>query len=220
MRVNATMSTKIPVGTLAKRSVDVIKKAHSNTLTKTQQEAKLALKNEIKRKLKTTKDNTSNVRSRIYKDSTTKEASMFLFSAASFYDVHRRGKTLKPSKSSYMFLPVYASGKRLRRATFQRLISQLKSQGLLYYKKKGDKLLVFAKVKKGAKGLGSFKRASKQRSGAKSIKSGESVLIAVGIREVRLKKRLDIFEVRQKLMDKIAVETMNESHANLNQLFN
>lgn len=217
---NTKLQTKFPVSQLASKSIKAVKKTHEQSLKNNQNEAKSMLKAEIKKKLKLTKETASNVRSKVYSESDAREASLFIKSAVSYFDTHRKGSLLKPKKGAFLYIPVTAKGKRLKKATFQKMIESLKQQGLIFYKRQGDKLLVFAKVKTGSKSMSFFKRSARERMNKKSIKSGESVLVAIGIKESKLKKRLDVFSVRKKIMDKVANETISQSNVKLDNIYN
>ena len=217
---NTKLQTKFPINQIASKSIKAVKKTHEQSLRNAQNEVKSMLKSEIKKKLKITKETASNIRSKVYNETDTREASLFVKSAVSYYDTHRKGSLLKPKKGSFLYIPVTAKGKRLRKATFQKMIESLKQQGLIFYKRSGDKLLVFAKVKTGSKSMSFFKRSARERLNKKSIKSGEVVLVAIGIKESKLKKRLDVFSIRQKAMDKIAKETITKSNEKLDIIYN
>ena len=75
----------------------------------------------------------------------------------------------------------------------QGVITGLLRSGNAYFIQKNGKVILMAEnIKENTSELRRFKRAERHRSGAKSIKRGEELPIAVLVPVVRLGKRLDL----------------------------
>ena len=109
-------------------------------------------------------------------------------SRVSWLGVHVRGATL----TGKMLIPLTESGKRMGRKAFARVIDTLMRSGNAWFIRKDGKVILMAEnIKENASALTRFKRAERQRTGAKSIKRGQEIPIAVLVPRVTLKRRFD-----------------------------
>ncbi|MBK6629512.1 MAG: hypothetical protein IPG35_18315 [Flavobacteriales bacterium] len=109
-------------------------------------------------------------------------------SRVSWLGVHVRGATL----TGKMLIPLTESGRRMGRKAFARVIDTLIRSGNAWFIRKDGKVILMAEnIKENASALTRFKRAERQRTGAKSIKRGQEIPIAVLVPRVTLKRRFD-----------------------------
>lgn len=122
-------------------------------------------------------------------------------SRVSWLGVHVRGATL----TGRMLIPLTESGRRMGRKAFARVIDTLMRSGNAWFIRKGGKVILMAEnIKENASALTRFKRAERQRTGAKSIKRGQEIPIAVLVPRVTLKRRFDFDGTVRRAMPQLA----------------
>ena len=122
-------------------------------------------------------------------------------SRVSWLGVHVRGATL----TGKMLIPLTESGRRMGRKAFARVIDTLMRSGNAWFIRKDDKVILMAEnIKENASALTRFKRAERQRTGAKSIKRGQEIPIAVLVPRVTLKRRFDFDGTVRRAMPQLA----------------
>ena len=83
--------------------------------------------------------------------------------------------------------------RRIGRKAFARVIDALMRSGNAFFiEKNGRQILMAENIKDNTAELRRFKRAERGRTGAKSIKRGQEIPIAVLVRRVSLRKRFDL----------------------------
>ena len=122
-------------------------------------------------------------------------------SRVSWLGVHVRGATL----TGKMLIPLTESGRRMGRKAFARVIDTLMRSGNAWFIRKGGKVILMAEnIKENTSALTRFKRAERQRTGAKSIKRGQEIPIAVLMPRVTLKRRFDFDGTVRRAMPQLA----------------
>jgi len=122
-------------------------------------------------------------------------------SRVSWLGVHVRGETL----TGKMLIPLTEPGRRMGRKAFARVIDTLMRSGNAYFIRKNGKVILMAEsIKENASALTRFKRAERQRTGAKSIKRGQEIPIAVLVPRVTLKRRFDFDGTVRRAMPQLA----------------
>ena len=122
-------------------------------------------------------------------------------SRVSWLGVHVRGATL----TGRMLIPLTESGRRMGRKAFARVIDTLMRSGNAWFIRKDGKVILMAEnIKENASALTRFKRAERQRTGAKSIKRGQEIPIAVLVPRVTLKRRFDFDGTVRRAMPQLA----------------
>lgn len=92
-----------------------------------------------------------------------------------------------------MLIPLLPEHQRIGRKAFRRVIDGLLRTGNAYFIQNGGKVILMAEViKENQSELRRFKRAERGRTGAKSIKRGTEIPIAVLVPNVTLKRRFDL----------------------------
>ena len=122
-------------------------------------------------------------------------------SRVSWLGVHVRGATL----TGKMLIPLTEPGRRMGRKAFARVIDTLMRSGNAWFIRKDGKVILMAEsIKENASVLTRFKRAERQRTGAKSIKRGQEIPIAVLVPRVTLKRRFDFDGTVRRAMPQLA----------------
>ena len=103
--------------------------------------------------------------------------------------IHVRGGTL----SGRMLIPLLPEHQRMGRKAFRRVIDGLLRTGNAFFIQRNGKAILMAEaIKENTAELRRFKRAERIRTGAKSIKRGTEIPIAVLVPNVTLKRRFDL----------------------------
>lgn len=122
-------------------------------------------------------------------------------SRVSWLGVHVRGATL----TGKMLIPLTESGRRMGRKAFARVIDTLMRSGNAWFIRKDGKVILMAEnIKENASALTRFKRSERQRTGARSIKRGQEIPIAVLVPRVTLKRRFDFDGTVRRAMPQLA----------------
>lgn len=91
-----------------------------------------------------------------------------------------------------MLIPLLPEHQRIGRKAFKRVIEGLMATGNAYFIRQGERVILMAEaIKENASELRRFKRAERARSGAKSIRRGQEIPIAVLVNSVQIKRRFD-----------------------------
>jgi hypothetical protein len=92
-----------------------------------------------------------------------------------------------------MLIPLLPEHQRLGRKAFRRVIDGLMRTGNAFFIQKSGRVILMAEaIRENATELRRFKRAERGRTGAKSIKRGQEIPIAVLVPAVTLRGRLDL----------------------------
>ena len=129
------------------------------------------------------------LRAKVYDRNPDKLPALFIGSRIPWLGIHVRGGTL----SGRMLIPLTPEGRRIGRRAFKRVVDALIRSGNAYFiRKNGQAILMAENIKENASVLARFKRAERQRTGAKSIKRGTEIPVAVLVPSVTLKRRFDL----------------------------
>lgn len=101
--------------------------------------------------------------------------------------LHEKGGTV----SGNLLIPLLPG--RIGPKRFKAVIDGLRRSGNAFFIEKNGRVLLMAEnIKENAGQLGRFKRAERGRTGAKQIKRGQEIPIAVLVKRVDLKRRLNL----------------------------
>ena len=129
------------------------------------------------------------LRARVYDRDPDRLPALLIGSRIPWLGIHVRGGTL----SGRMLIPLLPEHQRIGRKAFRRVIDGLLRTGNAYFIQKSGKVILMAEViKENQSELRRFKRAEWSRTGAKSIKRGTEIPIAVLVPNVTLKRRFDL----------------------------
>ena len=141
------------------------------------------------------------MRAKVLDRDSTRLPALLVGSRVSWLGVHVRGASL----TGKMLIPLTESGRRMGRKAFARVIDTLMRSGNAWFIRKDGKVILMAEnIKENASALTRFKRAERQRTGAKSIKRGQEIPIAVLVPRVTLKRRFDFDGTVRRAMPQLA----------------
>ena len=129
------------------------------------------------------------LRAKVYNRDPDRLPALLIGSRIPWLGIHVRGGTL----SGRMLIPLLPEHQRMGRKAFRRVIDGLMRSGNAFFIEKNGKVILMAEsIKENASELRRFKRAERSRTGAKSIKRGTEIPIAVLVPNVTLKRRFDL----------------------------
>lgn len=116
---------------------------------------------------------------------------LYVGSKIPWLGIHVTGGTITPSRK--MLIPLLPEHQRIGRKAFKRVVDQLIRTGNAFFVQKGDKAIPMAEnLQDNRSELSRFKRAERARTGAKSIKRGQEIPIAVLVPTVQVRRSLDL----------------------------
>lgn len=105
--------------------------------------------------------------------------------------LHEKGGTLSGKSGGNLLIPLLPG--RIGPKRFKAVIDGLMRSGNAFFIEKNGRVLLMAEnIKENAGQLGRFRRAERGRTGAKQIKRGQEIPIAVLVKRVDLKRRLNL----------------------------
>ena len=129
------------------------------------------------------------LRARLYDRNPERLPALLIGSKIPWLGIHVRGGTI----GGRMLIPLTEEGRRIGRRAFKRVIDALIRSGNAYFiQKDGRAILMAENLRENASSLARFKRAERRRTGAKSVKRGQEIPIAVLVPAVTLKRRFDL----------------------------
>lgn len=129
------------------------------------------------------------LRAKVYDRNSDKLPALLIGSRIPWLGIHVRGGTV----SGRMLIPLTQEGRRIGRRAFKRVVDALIRSGNAYFiRKNGQAILMAENIKENASVMARFKRAERSRTGAKSIKRGTEIPIAVLVPNITLKRRFDL----------------------------
>lgn len=131
----------------------------------------------------------NSLRAKVYDRNPEKLPAVLIGSKIPWLGIHVRGGTI----SGRMLIPLTEEGRRIGRRAFKRVIDVLVRSGNAYFIRKNGRVILMAEnLRESAQPLARFKRAERKRTGAKSVKRGQEIPIAVLVPNVTLKRRFDL----------------------------
>lgn len=131
----------------------------------------------------------NSLRAKVYDRNPEKLPAVLIGSKIPWLGIHVRGGTI----SGRMLIPLTEEGRRIGRRAFKRVIDALVRSGNAYFIRKNGRVILMAEnLRENAQPLARFKRAERKRTGAKSVKRGQEIPIAVLVANVTLKRRFDL----------------------------
>ena len=114
---------------------------------------------------------------------------LYLGSKVPWLGIHEQGGTIR----GRMLIPLLPQHRRIGHKAFARVIDALMRSGNAWFiEKNGQQILMAENLAENARPLTRFRRAERERSGAKRLRRGQEIPIAVLVRRVSLKKRFDL----------------------------
>lgn len=129
------------------------------------------------------------MRHKLYAGSPEKFPALLVGSRIRWLGIHVQGGSI----GAKMLIPLLPEHRRIGRKAFRRVVDGLMRSGNAFFiKKNGKVILMAANLKENTRELRRFKRAERHRTGAKSIKRGHEIPIAVLVPSVTLRARFDL----------------------------
>ena len=147
------------------------------------------------------------MRHKLYAGSPEKFPALLIGSKIPWLGIHMRGGTI----AGRMLIPLLPEHQRLGRKAFRRVIDGLMRTGNAFFIQKNGKVILMAEaIKENASELRRFKRAERSRTGAKSIKRGTEIPIAVLVPTVTLRGRLDLPGIVRSQLPKLSASILQQ----------
>lgn len=147
------------------------------------------------------------MRHKLYAGSPEKFPALLIGSKIPWLGIHMRGGTI----AGRMLIPLLPEHQRLGRKAFRRVIDGLMRTGNAFFIQKNGKVILMAEaIKENTSELRRFKRAERGRSGAKSIKRGQEIPIAVLVSSVTLRGRLDLPGIVRSQLPKLTTSILQQ----------
>ncbi|HLA34972.1 MAG TPA: DUF6441 family protein [Rhodocyclaceae bacterium] len=126
---------------------------------------------------------------KVFAVKTDRLPSLYIGSKIPWMGIHTTGGTIKGK----MLIPLLPEYQRMGPSAFRRVVNGLLRTGNAFFIQKNGKVILMAEsIKENANQLRRFKRAERQRTGAKSIRRGQEIPIAVLVSSVTLRARFDL----------------------------
>lgn len=114
---------------------------------------------------------------------------LYIGSKVPWLGIHERGGTIR----GRMLVPLLPQHRRIGRKAFARVIDALMRSGNAFFiEKNGQQILMAENIAENARPLARFRRAERERTGARRVRRGQEIPIAVLVRRVSLRKRFDL----------------------------
>jgi hypothetical protein len=150
------------------------------------------------------------MRQKLYAGSPDKFPALLIGSRIPWLGIHVRGGTI----GGRMLIPLLPEHQRIGRKAFLRVIDGLMRAGNAWFIEKNGKVILMAEnTKDNTSELRRFKRAERGRTGAKSIKRGQEVPIAVLVPIVTLRGRFDLPGIVRSQMPNLSTAILQQLNA-------
>lgn len=150
------------------------------------------------------------MRHKVYAGSPEKFPALLIGSRIPWLGIHVRGGTI----GGKMLIPLLPEHQRIGRKAFRRVIDGLMRAGNAFFIEKNGKVILMAEnIRENASVLTRFKRAERLRTGAKSIKRGQEIPIAVLVPSVTLRGRFDLPELVRSQLPKLSTAILQQLNA-------
>ncbi len=114
---------------------------------------------------------------------------LYIGSKVPWLGIHEQGGTIR----GRMLVPLLPQHRRIGRKAFARVIDALMRSGNAFFiEKNGLQILMAENIAENARPLARFRRAERERTGARRVRRGQEIPIAVLVRRVSLRKRFDL----------------------------
>lgn len=151
------------------------------------------------------------MRYKLYAGSPEKFPALLIGSKIPWLGIHVRGGTI----GGRLLIPLLPEHQRIGRKAFRRVIDGLMRAGNAFFIEKNGRVILMAEnIQDNGAELRRFKRAERGRTGAKSIKRGQEIPVAVLVPSVALRGRFDLPGVVRSQMPKLSTAILQQLNAN------
>lgn len=147
----------------------------------------------------------SSMQAKVLDKKTDRLPALLVGSKIPWLGLHEKGGTV----SGNLLIPLLPG--RIGPKRFKAVVDGLMRSGNAFFVEKNGKVILMAEnIRENASQLTRFKRAERARTGAKQIKRGQEIPIAVLVRSVSLKRRLDLTGSVQRSLPRLASAIQKE----------
>lgn len=147
----------------------------------------------------------SSMQAKVLDKKTDRLPALLVGSKIPWLGLHEKGGTV----SGNLLIPLLPG--RIGPKRFKAVIDGLLRSGNAFFVEKNGKVILMAEnIRENASQLTRFKRAERARTGAKQIKRGQEIPIAVLVKSVSLKRRLDLTGAVQRSLPRLASAIQKE----------
>jgi len=141
----------------------------------------------------------SSMQAKVLDKKTDRLPALLVGSKIPWLGLHEKGGTV----SGNLLIPLLPA--RIGPKRFKAVVDGLLRSGNAFFVEKNGKVILMAEnIRENASQLTRFKRAERARTGAKQIKRGQEIPIAVLVKSVSLKRRLDLTGAVQRSLPRLA----------------
>lgn len=141
----------------------------------------------------------SSMQAKVLDKKTDRLPALLVGSKIPWLGLHEKGGTV----SGNLLIPLLPG--RIGPKRFKAVVDGLLRSGSAFFVEKNGKVILMAEnIRENASQLTRFKRAERARTGAKQIKRGQEIPIAVLVKSVSLKRRLDLTGAVQRSLPRLA----------------
>ena len=141
----------------------------------------------------------SSMQAKVLDKKTDRLPALLVGSKIPWLGLHEKGGTV----SGNLLIPLLPG--RIGPKRFRAVVDGLLRSGNAFFVEKNGKVILMAEnIRENASQLTRFKRAERARTGAKQIKRGQEIPIAVLVKSVSLKRRLDLTGAVQRSLPRLA----------------
>ncbi len=150
------------------------------------------------------------MRHKLYAGSPEKFPALLIGSRISWLGIHVRGGSI----GGRLLIPLLPEHQRIGRKAFRRVVDGLMRAGNAFFIEKNGKVILMAEnIKDNASELRRVKRAERGRTGAKTIRRGQEIPIAVLVPSVTLRGRFDLPGLVRGQLPKLAFAILQQLNA-------
>ncbi len=150
------------------------------------------------------------MRHKLYAGSPERFPALLIGSRIAWLGIHVRGGTI----GGRLLIPLLPEHQRIGRKAFRRVVDGLMRSGNAFFIEKNGKVILMAEnIKENTSELRRFKRAERGRTGAKSIRRGQEIPIAVLVPGVTLRGRFDLLGLVRGRLPKLAFAILQQLNA-------
>ncbi|MFU8479805.1 DUF6441 family protein [Pseudomonas aeruginosa] len=141
----------------------------------------------------------SSMQAKVLDKKTDRLPALLVGSKIPWLGLHEKGGTV----SGNLLIPLLPG--RIGPKRFKAVVDGLMRSGNAFFVERNGKVILMAEnIRENASQLTRFKRAERARTGAKQVKRGQEVPIAVLVKSVSLKRRLDLTGAVQRSLPRLA----------------
>ncbi|MDP2431464.1 MAG: DUF6441 family protein [Pseudomonadota bacterium] len=188
-----------------------IRKAVESAMAKTGREMADAARGKMQSAFKVRKAGfLKSMRAKVYAGSPERFPALLIGSKIAWLGLHMKGGTIT-GKRGKLLIPLLPEHQRIGRRAFKRVIDGLMRAGNAFFIERNGRVILMAEnIKDNTSELRRFKRAERGRTGAKSIKRGQEIPIAVLVPSVTLRGRFDLPGLVRSQLPKLSTSILEQ----------